>query len=248
MTASLEWAAVAEQLTNAPPLLGPHEVHVWSFGLETSSRTVDALIPLLDERQQARAGRLHPGIERERYVVAHATTRRILGHYLDSDPARLALEYGPHGKPVLAAPPASLHFNLSHSARRALLAVSRVCEVGVDLESLQRRFDPTRLAERFFTPPEVAELQGLPPAERPAGFLRAWTRKEALVKAMGLGITVNLRRLRVSLDPDRLSWWPMTPDILAADWELHDLPAIPSFVAALAARGKDWALRCWELS
>lgn len=247
-TAPPEWASVSERFADTAPALGAHEVHVWSFPLQAPSQALAALVRLLDPRQQARAGRLRAAAGHERYVVAHATTRRILGRYVDSDPADLAFEYGPHGKPMLAAAPAPLHFNLSHSDRRALLAVSRGHEVGVDLESLQRRFDPTRLAERFFTPPEVAELRAQPPAQRPAAFLRAWTRKEALVKAMGLGITVNVRRLRVSLDADCPAWWSMTPDILTADWELRDLPVIPGFLAAVAARGKDWTLRCWQLS
>src|SRR6185295_15890681 len=99
---------------------------------------------------------------------------------------------GAGGKPELAheGGPAALRFNLSHGGDLALIALARGRELGVDIEPLRALSDEARLARRVLSPREADAFAALPPDERAAALLRCWTRKEALLKANGCGITV----------------------------------------------------------
>ncbi len=118
-------------------------------------------------------------------------------------------EAGGYGDEHAARPAAGLEFNLSHSGELALLAVTGTTAVGVDVERWDANVEHLALAERFFSPAERTTLRALvdraPPHARHeqtiAGFFAAWSRKEAYLKATGVGITRGLHYFDVSLDP-----------------------------------------------
>jgi 4'-phosphopantetheinyl transferase len=103
--------------------------------------------------------------------------RAILGGYAGSDPAALSFHYNAFGKPHLAGGP---HFNISHAEDLALLALSTAGPVGIDVESLDREMDFESVSRRYF--PELV-------AAYPAAFFEAWTRREACLKAIGVGLS-----------------------------------------------------------
>ena len=116
--------------------------------------------------------------------------REILSRYLDLAPAALRFDHNAYGKPSVAG--AGLHFNVSHSGDWAMLAVSAEQEVGIDIERIDPSFVQEQIPERFFSPREVAQLRSLPPSEQTGAFFRCWTRKEAYIKARGLGLALAL--------------------------------------------------------
>jgi 4'-phosphopantetheinyl transferase len=131
--------------------------------------------------EQQRAARFVRAEDGRRYLAAHAAMRQLLG-------TREAWVAGAHGKPALASPPP--HFNLSRRGSVALIGISGTHEVGVDVEPLQAMADASELAQLHFTPRErdgVARQRG---AARDLAFLRCWTRKEACMKATGLGLSL----------------------------------------------------------
>jgi 4'-phosphopantetheinyl transferase len=121
------------------------------------------------------------------------------------------------------------------------LAVGR--RVGVDVEMVRTDFSGEKIAERFFSPPEVTELRNLPPAVQDEGFFLCWTRKEAYIKARGEGLQIPLKSFHVSLTPGE-------PARLQADdssrWKLHSLLLDAPYVGAVVGEGKNWRLRGWE--
>lgn len=133
-----------------------------------------------------------------------------------------------------------LQFNLSHSADRALLAVTLGRRVGVDLEHARQIDDCDAIARRHFAPAEIHQWLSLAPERRLLGFYAGWTRKEAYVKALGGGLAmVALDRFEVSLDPD-------TPAAMrsiqgsreaALGWSLWSIDVADGFAAAVAAEG-----------
>jgi 4'-phosphopantetheinyl transferase len=143
-----------------------------------------------------------------------------------------------------------LCFNVAHSEGLALFAVAHNREVGIDVESLLRKLTNDQIAERFFSPKEVAALRALPVELQRQGFFNCWTRKEAYIKARGKGLSLPLDQFTVSLapgEPARLLETAGEPDE-ALKWTLRDLP-LPmdgDFVAALAVEGSGWRLCCWE--
>lgn len=218
--------------------LDEDEVHVWRIDLGAPALRRSSLWHLLDETERARAERFHFGHDRDRFVATRGTLRVILGRYLDRDPARIVLVYGPQGKPALdpATNDTRMSFNVSHSEELALLAFGSGRRVGVDVERLRPRLAEDHIARRFFSPREAATLDALPPEQRIIAFFNCWTRKEAFVKASGEGLSLPLDHFDVSLAPGEPAMLLRTaPDPAEARrWWLAALDAGPGYAAALA--------------
>jgi len=141
-----------------------------------------------------------------------------------------------------------LRFNLAHSHRLALCAVTRGREVGIDLEYVRADLADERIAERFFSTREVAALRAVPKGARLQAFFNCWTRKEAYVKARGEGLSMPLDQFDVSLapgEPAALVSTPTDPQE-ASRWSLQDISPAPGYVAAIAVEGRDWVLKQWQ--
>src|SRR5438874_10904429 len=205
-----------------PWALPEGEVHVWRTSLERPAETVRRMRSVLARDEQRRADRFRFERDRSRYIVGRALLRGLLARYLQTAPESLEFRYGEFDKPALRAGP---WFNLSHSGPIALYAFSGDGEIGIDLELDDADFARERIAERFFSPAEVAVLRSQPPAAQPRAFLTCWTRKEAFIKARGDGLSLALDSFDVTLAPDtpaalvRTAWCSKEP----RQWRLHDL-------------------------
>ena len=149
------------------------------------------------------------------------------------------IERGPQGKPFAPMLP-DLHFNLSHAGADVLLAFARVEPVGVDLERVDRRVEVEAIAERHFAPAEAAALARLAPGRRREAFLDLWTRKEAVLKAVGAGLSYGLQRVEFAVDAQGsvgALHGPLARGEEPAEWQLHRLAPAPGLVGALAWRG-----------
>lgn len=175
---------------------------VWSIDLESACDRRESCLTVLSPDETARASRFRRAEDRDRYVVSHAALRLILGRALGASPAGIGFTQGPAGKPELAgAWSGALRFNLSHSGSRALVGLSRRDAIGVDVEALRPMPDAARVARSYFAPDEASALAALTDNERDLAFMTVWTRKEAVVKALGAGLSVPLNRFSVSLPP-----------------------------------------------
>lgn len=150
---------------------------------------------VLSSAETARAQRFRFARDRERYVRGRAFLRHALGAATDQPPARLALTETQNGKPFRDD---TLHFNLSHSAGLAVLAISVSGPVGIDLEFIDRGIDVAGLAQSCFTKDEARSLLNLPAPEQAAQFFAFWTAKEARMKLTGDGMSLPPRQ--ISLD------------------------------------------------
>lgn len=226
------------------------EVHVWRASLDVEAPCIKKLQQTLSEDERARAERFYFQKDRDRFIVARGLVRSILGRYLDIEPGHVKFAYGPYGKPALAGESGvhGIHFNLSHSDGLALCAIARGREVGVDLERLRPDFAAREIAERFFSPREVAILLALPENQWPKAFFNCWTRKEAYIKARGEGLTLPLDRFDVSVVPGEaaaLLYVSGDPEE-SSRWSLQELVAGPGYVSALAVEGHGWRIKCWQ--
>lgn len=169
-----------------------NEVHVHLADLHELGAFAERHYTLLDAQERERHARFRFAKDQERFLHAHGLLRRILGQYLDHDPALLHFERGAHGKPFLKGFP--LHFNLSDTKDALAIAVARH-ELGVDLETCARTVDHVGVGTHYFTPQEQAGIAQATDGKR--HFLELWTRKEAILKASGVGIMDDLKILRV---------------------------------------------------
>jgi 4'-phosphopantetheinyl transferase len=221
------------------------EVHVWRARLGLHTEMLERLRANLKPEERARAARFVFPTDGNNFVVARGILRELLGAYTQCLPGELDFAYGPQGKPSLRTMHggSTVRFNLSHSHGLAVYAFSRHRALGIDIELIQPNFAGEEIAQRFFSPAELAELRSLPPELRNTGFFTCWTRKEAYVKAREEGLQIPLASFDVSLRPEK-------PEVLRCDdsfrWELHSFEPAPQFVGALVTEGKDAQVRCWE--
>ncbi|MFH8799481.1 4'-phosphopantetheinyl transferase family protein [Streptomyces sp. NPDC017936] len=197
-------------------------VRVWWARLEDGHAGLRAL---LDPVERARYEATADPANRGRFLVGCALSRLALGDLLGLPPADVPLRRvcprcgGPHGKAELALPRASggsgVDFSVTHSGGTVGVAVCRGAAVGLDVEECDARLDVDTVAPGALTDTELAALYARPAAERRSAFLRTWTRKEAVLKALGVGLSVSLRGLEVTApdaSPAVLAW----PEQLAA--------------------------------
>jgi len=226
--------------------LTPGAVHLWRASLDVAATArVTRLERTLAPDERERAARYRFARDRVRYIVARGTLRAILGHYLDLDPAGLRFVYGHQGKPALTPEHGrDISFNLSHAGDVALYAITRGRRVGVDVEQVVPDVADSTVPEHTFSPREAAVLRALPLHEQTAAFFRCWTRKEAYVKALGAGFSLDLTSFDVSLAPgDPPALLATRPDPTeAVHWSLHDIDVGSGYTATLAVEGHGLAV------
>ncbi len=182
-------------------------IYVWRVDLLTGR------FPSPTAAESARAARLATPELARRYLAAHGALRAILERFAGD---QLTFAMGEKGKPYLAHAP-EVKFNLSRSHERALIAVSRDTEVGVDIEYMRTIVNYAEVAEHFFPPGEPA------PGDE-ADFFRRWTRIEAFLKARGVGL------------------YGMG-EPFSEGWMVEDIDAGPGYAAAVAWSGASLPVR-----
>jgi 4'-phosphopantetheinyl transferase len=205
------------------------EVQVWELPLD---RPPPHAADLLDAAERDRAQRFVHALHRNRYIAAHAWTRRILARHLGCAPQALRFARAAHGKPRLHD--SQVQFNLSHCGDVALLALALDTAVGVDVEAVRPDLPDAALAQGVLTAAELHAWQRLPATRRAAAFFACWTRKEACLKALGLGLAFDPRLVHVGIAAQRqqLRYAPF-----AAGIDLVPLHVRAGHAAALAAVG-----------
>ena len=162
--------------------------------------------------------------------------RQLLGVHLGTTAPEIEFAYGPHGKPALSQKFAgvNLRFNLSHSGEIAIYGFSIGRELGVDVEALRPLSDADDIVARFFSRAECEAYRRLAAIDRTAGFFNCWTRKEALIKALGDGLYYSLKNFDVSLAPEDFATVLRLNDVPGerCGWSMGYLD-VPGFAAAV---------------
>ena len=202
----------------APVALAPDAVHCWLISLDG-----EADDGLLDDQERARAARFRFERDRRRFIAGHDAIRRILARYVKTPPGLLEFSIAKGGRPFLAT--SAVNFNYSCSDEMGLLAVSNTAVLGADIEAVRANDDLPCVARQNFSTIECDMLNALHKEAWTNGFFNCWTRKEAVVKAMGDGLAAPLQSFDVSLRPDDEA------EILRAD--------------GACSAAKTWALRAF---
>ena len=217
------------------PRLSADEVHLWQIELKAAPTQLAQMAASLSQDERQRANRFVKAGDKERFIIAHCAMRHILANYLNVEPNALTYIYNAQGKPGLAACP--LNFNLSHSHERALFALSYHPAVGVDIEYMENKLELSAIADLFFTSQENKYLQAAPQQQKIFAFYQGWTRKEAFIKAKGLGLSYPIQALNVCLDTKLPGEEVAMQGYAAQGYKLFALPACDNYAAALAVSG-----------
>jgi 4'-phosphopantetheinyl transferase len=242
-----------DELWLPPPAdlrLPSDEVHVWRAPLDLDASSMAELQRTLATDELDRMARFYFQKDRDHFIVGRGLLRTILGRYLNTEPAALRFCYNFYGKPALATEfgDGRLRFNMSHAHGLALYAVTCDREIGVDVEYIRTDFACEEIAERFFSPYENAVLRALPADTKYMAFFTCWTRKEAYIKARGMGLSLALDQFDVALTPGEPAAVLNTREDPheALRWSLQELIPGSGYVAALAVAGHTWRLSSWQ--
>lgn len=216
-------------------VIGP--VELWWGDVTHFLAQRDYFYSTLSEEEQAKAQRFVTSELSSRYIMAHGLLRMLLAHYLQKTPEAIIFDRSSQGKPFIKD--CSLFFNLSHARDGMLFGFSWQTPVGVDIEFINRDdLSALSIAQRYFHPREYEKLQSLTAEEQITAFYQVWTQKEAVLKAMGVGIAHHLATCEVSVLPTetaRLITFENNPQT-AQQWQLHRLAPMAGYTAAAAFR------------
>jgi len=207
-------------------ILSEDQIHFWEADLDRAS--AELAFPYLSDDEWSKARRFHFELHRNRFIAGRALLRLNLSSYFGCKPAEIAFHYNQWGKP--SVPNSGLEFNVAHSENYFVLAVSRE-PVGVDIEKNKPIEDLYLIARTVFSPNELTAWSLLPEMDQVASFYKIWTRKEALLKGLGRGVTEFCPAISVLF----VEGIPVLPASLSGlNWYLHDLQLTPGVAAALA--------------
>jgi 4'-phosphopantetheinyl transferase len=205
--------------------------------LRHDRENIDAWLGLLSDEERARADRFLRPDDRRRSILGRGLLRRVLGRKLGRAPETLRFGTSAHGKPTLADAP-GVAFNLAHSGDWVLVGVAEAAEIGIDIEAHRADLDLSGVARAVFTSSEQAAIRTGPAAETAVRFFRQWTFKEAVVKAVGLGLSLDLKGFEIDFQTGAPRLVRHRAEGLGdvSAWRLEAIPAEPGYSAALALR------------
>jgi 4'-phosphopantetheinyl transferase len=239
MTPGTATASTSIPAAQAPRALATDVVHVWRIPVAADAAHANDFSCLLTPMEQARANRFTRGEDRARFELGRAVLRCLLARYLGVTPRQVGIEQDQAGKPVLDASTRAdegmIHFNLSHSGGWIVAAFARSSAVGIDVEAVSAKSASAQLIEYLMSDNEMQSLQMLPKQQQVAAFFKCWTSKEAFVKGLGVGLSVPLKAIEVSVDPEVPAQLLSAPQELSADnWYLRTLDFSEGYAATLA--------------
>jgi 4'-phosphopantetheinyl transferase len=236
--------------TLLPP--DPDVVHLWSAHLPWSPSRIDALASTLDDEERAQRARFFFQRDADRFVVSRGMRRSLLAAYVGGRADELRFEPNPFGKPALARESQTrneLRFNVSHSGAVVMMAVTTVREVGVDVEKIRPLTDLPLVATRSFSAAECMRVLARAGEARVAAFFACWSRKEAVIKAIGMGLSFPLASFDVEIDPDvpPALLRSADPRLLPERWTMLGIDVPPGYASALMVEGGQVATlaRAW---
>jgi 4'-phosphopantetheinyl transferase len=230
--------------------LSEGEAHVWRALLDQPADIIARFAPLLSHDEYQRAERFHCPLDHRRFIAGRGILRKIVSAYLPHAPDEIRFVYNEYGKPFISDDQnrGALGFNLSHSNGMALYAVARGRCVGVDIEHMREDFATLDVAERFFSKTEFEALRAAPDDRRTKAFFNCWSRKEAYIKAIGMGVSYPLEGFTVSLASN------VPPALLkvgadaaeAARWNMYESDVAEGYAAALIVEKPPVSLRRFQ--
>ena len=249
MTVYVTKRAISEASEGIPGRTSPI-CEVW---VSTTGGGPDFSASLLNRVESERLSTFHHEIDRRRFLAGCAMARLFISDKDGVDPQGVEIDRtcprcgGPHGKPRAVA--SSWQYSVSHSGRYVILAFCRDIPVGVDIEIVTASNHPRETWFAVLTPAEVSTVLATEPARQQEAFLTYWTRKEAVLKCLGTGLTVEPRLLEVSgpAEVPAVLRWPQDLSEAAAV-SVSDLNFLPDHVTALAVQGPPVAIQAFDVS
>ncbi|GGW39324.1 4'-phosphopantetheinyl transferase family protein [Arenibacter certesii] len=219
-------------------ILPNNEIHFYYADINDFISKVGVMQERLTSDEKLRAGQFKFQTDQNRFIIARWLLRSLLSNYLELDFGEMILKYGEFGKPFFNTNQ-NIKFNLSHSGDMIVFGFVKNFNIGVDVEMFKSNFNVMDIALKFFSKKEVETLLTLPEYKREVAFYRCWTRKEAIIKADGSGMSFPLNTFSVTIDSDdKAELIEMSNgDLNKEKWRLFSIKLSVDYLAAVAVEG-----------
>lgn len=196
-------------------------------------------LPVLSEKEMARSLSYLLASDRCRSIVSRAALKQVLAGFLKTAAAGIEFCYSKHGKPFLQDDP-ELKFSIAHSGDAFVIGVSRGDDIGIDVEQLDREADLSKLQTYLFTTAELIHFKGIDPHLRKNVFINSWTKKEAVLKATGEGLTRAMNTLELAFSENKIYRTGKRTNAAqpGSAWFLEHFSPMDAYTAAVAVKGK----------
>jgi 4'-phosphopantetheinyl transferase len=214
------------------------EIHLWTINHYSHVERYLSYRELLSEEEKYREGQFATDALRKRFTISRAVLRMLLQSYLSQPNAVIEFLYGKQGKPSLANQSIGLEFNLSHSHDLIIYGFARGFPIGVDIEYINPNILCHNLENAVLSVSEKARFHQLDQDQKVMAFYRAWTRKEAVLKADGIGLSKPLEDIEVTfMASEKPKVTSIDGDInQATSWSLHNIEGTSGYCGAIAAK------------
>ena len=191
----------------------------------------------LTEAERAEAGRFLRIEDRQRFIAARSLLRRMAGSTLGAAPGEVRIERDALRKPILAEAP-DYGCNVTHSGGFVAAAIGVGRQIGIDIEQHRPELNLDALATTFMTKSESTGLAALGDVGKVRYFFRQWCFKEALVKALGTGLTRDPKRFEILFDGNspQIRFVGAGANDIGDGWRLEDLAVPENYSGAIAWR------------
>ena len=187
------------------PDLKDNEIHLWSFDVPIGKEFSDEFFSCLSNDEIEKSKLLESKELIMKSISRYSLLRYILSEYMSQGPNKIIFEYDDNGKPGISGSNTP-NFNLSHSGKKVLVGVTKTSPLGVDLQLIKNDTPIDSMAKKFFSKLELKKLKETSDREKRNLFYDIWTAKEALLKAKGLGLTVELNQTEVLYKNNNDGW------------------------------------------
>jgi 4'-phosphopantetheinyl transferase len=224
------------------------KIDLWRTFIGDHAGVVNRYVRLLSPEERARNRRYKDVAHSRCFVISRAILRLLIADRTGCPPEQILFDVERNGKPTLRYPAAQISFNVSHSNELIVYAISGGGVFGIDVEKIAPIEDCDGIVRRFFARVEREELALAPPDELLRWFYCCWVRKEAHLKATGVGLSGGLDKFAVSINPRQparfldLQTEPDGP----SGWRLHHLEPAQGYVGALSMAGDEFSMSDWN--
>ena len=215
-----------------------YAVHIWRLSIPAMLPALGEALVLLNAGEIDRANRYFQDKDRQRFILGRAMLRTIIANYIADKPEKIVFDIAADKKPRL--PGNGLQFNITHSGEMVLVAVANV-PVGIDIEKVDDAFDYAEVLSSVFSEAEIASVRH----NGRDHFYRCWTRKESLVKALGMGMDERVLQLPC-LDGDHTI--SETDTAITSGWLVRTFYTQPGYMSSIAFPAPERKIMCYNFN
>jgi len=220
-------------------ILELNDVHIYCISVDDEDSNLPFYIKNLSDDEMKRANRFVFEKDKKNFIIKRGVQRQILSYYLNVEPQKIIFTYNEYGKPNIdkTLNHQKINFNVSHSNNKIILGIVKNKHIGIDIENITSLKPYDDVINRYFSKYEILKFNSLSNSLRQKAFFATWTRKEAYIKAQGLGLSYPLNKFSVSIDPNSNTQLIDDENCDISTWSLEEILSSDDYIAAIAVKG-----------